>query len=149
MIEALSNDLLNLLLRRIAAGDRAAFRRLYAFLAMRVWREAARALPNPADARAVTRATFVEVWHLAGHHLDDEWVDIHAWIAAITARRVEDRLRRHNGSPPPVGAYDRHVQCELIAALGVGRATIRTGPATFARVEDLNDDLRTRAGSTW
>jgi DNA-directed RNA polymerase specialized sigma24 family protein len=149
MIEAPSIDPLNLLLRRVAAGDRAAFRRLYAFLAMRVWRDAARALPNPADARAVTRATFVEVWQLAGHHLDQEWVDIRAWIAAITARRAEDRLRRPDGRSPLAGAYDRHVHCELIAALGAGHATIRTGPATFARVEDLNGDLSARAGSTW
>jgi hypothetical protein len=45
------------LVDRIAAGDQAAFRCLYAFLAMRVWRDAIRVLPHPADARAVTRST--------------------------------------------------------------------------------------------
>jgi DNA-directed RNA polymerase specialized sigma24 family protein len=147
MIDAI--DPLNLLLRRIAAGDRAAFRRLYAFLAMRVWRDAVRALPDPADARAVTRATFVEVWHLAGHHFDHDWVDIRPWIAGITAQRVGDRLRRPDGPSPLLGDYDRQVQCELATLLGAGHATVRTGPATFARVDDLNHDLSARAGPTW
>lgn len=60
------NDRLRTLVTRIAAGDRA-FRTVYAFLAMRVWRDALRLLP-PADARAVPRSTFVEMWHFAGHH---------------------------------------------------------------------------------
>ncbi|GFJ90737.1 hypothetical protein [Phytohabitans rumicis] len=88
-----SSDRLHHLVIRIATGDQAAFRCLYAFQVMRVWRDAIRVLPHPVDARAVTRSTFVEVWHLAGHHVDDAWVDNRAWIAAITVRRANDRLR--------------------------------------------------------
>lgn len=73
--------------RPITAGDRAAFRTVYAFLALQVWRDAIRLLPH-LDARAVTRSTFVEMWHLADHHLDHEGRETFAWIAAITARHT-------------------------------------------------------------
>lgn len=131
-------DRLGLFVDRIAAGDRAAFRCLYAFLAMPVWREAVRSLPCPADARAVTRSTFVEVWHLAEYHTDHSRNDTRAWIAAITAGRVGDRLRVPNAPDTILADYDRHVHRELVALLGAGRATIRTGPATFTRVDDLD-----------
>ena len=132
------SDRLHGLIARIAAGDRAAFRGLYAFLAMRVWRDAVRALPHPVDARAVTRSTFVEVWHLAGHHLDDAGPDTRAWIAAITARHVDDRLRTIDAPCLLGGDYDRHTHRELAALLGAGQATIRTAGGTFSRVDDLN-----------
>jgi hypothetical protein len=59
-------DRLDQLLSRIADGDRGAFRCLYAFLAMRVWRTATATPLGPAAAAAVTMSTFVEVWHSAG-----------------------------------------------------------------------------------
>jgi hypothetical protein len=130
------NDRLHTLVTRIAAGDRAAFRTVYAFLAMRVWREALRLLP-PADARAVTRSTFVEMWHLAGHHLDHEGRETAAWILSIAARHIEDRPPTTNGGQPLQCAYDHHTRNELISLLGTGEATIRTAPATFTRVIDL------------
>lgn len=138
------SDCLHLLIDRIAAGDRAAFRCLYAFLAMRVWRDAIRALPHPVDARAVTRSTFLEVWHLAGHHVDHSRIDTGTWIAAITARQIDDRRRAFNTPCPVLGDYDSHVHRELAALLGAGPAMIRISPATFARVDDLNLDLVAR-----
>jgi hypothetical protein len=54
------------LVSRIATGDRAAFRLLYAFMAMRVWHAVTETPLGPADAVGVTRSTFVEVWYLAG-----------------------------------------------------------------------------------
>ena len=135
-----TNDLLNRLLYQIAAHDRAAFRRMYAFLVMRVWRDAVRAMPHAADARAVTRSTFVEVWHLAGHHRHHARADILIWVAAITARQVDDRIRRPDPPWPMLADADRHVQNELAALLGAGHATVRTGPTAFARI-DLQRDL--------
>jgi len=130
-------DCLHDLIARIATGDRRAFRVLYAFLAMRVWRDAVRTLPHPVDARAVMRSTFVEVWHLAGHHLDDDGSDIDAWIAAITARRVHDRLRACDTQGLLGADYDHHTRHEVVALLGAGHAMIRTGPGIFTRVADL------------
>ncbi|WP_412749860.1 hypothetical protein [Krasilnikovia sp. M28-CT-15] len=130
------NDRLHTLVTRIAAGDRAAFRTVYAFLVMRVWRDALRLLPS-ADARAVTRSTFVEMWHLAGHHRDHEGRGTAAWIRSIAARHIEDRPPTTNGGQPLQCAFDHHTLRELISLLGPGRGTIRTAPATFTRVVDL------------
>jgi DNA-directed RNA polymerase specialized sigma24 family protein len=131
-------DHLQGLIDRIATGDRAAFRCLYAFWAVQVWRYAIRILPHPIDARAVTRSTFVEIWHLSRHQVDDTRIDGRIWIAAITARRTNDRLRAGDTPHPLRGEYDRQMHCELAALLGAGHATIRMGPATFTRVDDLD-----------
>ena len=133
---ALHGDRLHALVTRIAAGDREAFRTLYAFQAMRVWRDAIRLVP-PFDARAVTRSTFVEIWHLAGHHLDHEGCETCAWIVSITARHIDERLRVGDGGSPDGDSHDQHTRCELVTLLGTGRTTIRTAPGTFARVVDL------------
>jgi DNA-directed RNA polymerase specialized sigma24 family protein len=132
---ALPNDRLHALVTRIAGGDRAAFRTLYAFLAMRVWHDAIRRLP-PVDARAVTRSTFVEIWHLAGHHLDHGGRETRAWVQSILAGHVDDRIRT-GGVRPLTDGHDQRKQHELTALLGNGHATVRTAAATFTRVDDL------------
>jgi hypothetical protein len=134
------------LVGRIAVGDRPAFRCLYAFLVMGVWRAAIRELPRPVDAQAVTRATFVEVWYLARHHVDQSHDDASAWITAITARHVGERRRAPTASGGLLGDYDCHVHRELASLLGAGHATIRTGPASFIRVADLDLDLGATLG---
>jgi DNA-directed RNA polymerase specialized sigma24 family protein len=113
------NDRLHDLVVGIAAGDRPAFRTLYGLLAPRVWGEAVRLLP-PGEARAVTRSTFVEVWHLARHHLDDGTGEVRAWVVAITARRVDDRIRSAGEPARHRAGYDHHTHCELVALLGPG-----------------------------
>lgn len=131
------SDLLHDLVTRIAAGDKAAFRCLYAFSATPVWRDAVRMLPRPADARAVTRSTFVEIWHLAGQHLDDGGPGVRIWIKAITARRIGDRLRAPDVPCRLPDDHDCHTRRELVALLGAGQATVRTGQTTFASVDNL------------
>lgn len=118
------NDRLRDLVVRVAAGDRPAFRTLYGLLAPRVWGEAVRLLP-PGDARAVTRATFVEVWRLARHHLDDE-TGVCAWVLGITARRVDDRIRLVGEPSPHRDSHDCQMHCELVALLGPGADLSRT-----------------------
>lgn len=131
------NDRLLTLVSRVAAGDRAAFRTLYAFLSTQVWHDAVQALP-PVDAKAVMRSTFVEVWHLAGHHADPGGPrETRDWVRSITARHIADRIRLTAGRPCHDDSYDRHTQRELAAMLGEGRATIRTAPAIFTRVGDI------------
>jgi DNA-directed RNA polymerase specialized sigma24 family protein len=130
------NDRLHALVTRIAAGDRAAFRTLYAFLVMRVWRDAIRML-SPVDARAVSRSTFVETWHLARHHLRDEGRETCAWILSITVLHIDDRIRSTGRASLHGDGYDHHTHRELTALLGTGHATIRTAPATLTRVVDL------------
>ena len=136
-----SRDRLGLLIDRIAAGDRGAFRSLYAFLAMRILRDAIRDLPHAADARAVTRSTFVEVWHLAGDHVGHARVDTRVWIATITARRIEERLRNSDPQGATPEDYDSHVHRELAALLGAGPNVIRTSTANFVRMDIIDHDL--------
>jgi RNA polymerase sigma-70 factor (ECF subfamily) len=146
------SDHLDLLVGRVAAGDKGAFRCLYAFLAMRVWCAAVATLPDRVHAPAVTRSTFVELWHLARHHTNRSHANrshasTRAWIAAITARQIDDRLRTVNAPGPLFDEYDRHVHRELADLLGAGQATIRVSPATFARVDDLDLALATIAAA--
>jgi hypothetical protein len=157
-------DRLDHVISGIAGGDRAAFRRLYAFMAMRVWHIATEAPLCPADAVAVTRSTFVGVWHSAGAAAR---CDARDWMATVTAGRVNDRLRLVDANgrrgvhpaepavaadrqhqPPTVAGDDAHIHRELIALLGAGGATIRTGPGSFVRIDDLDHALATIAAAT-
>ena len=147
-VPAASTDHLDRLVARVASGDRVALRRLYAFLAVRVWHTASRTLPHPGDALAVTRSTFLEVWHTAG---GAGRYDARDWIQAITAVRVDERrhvLSGQNHADPPTGTalgpsaelrdQDDRTNRELANVLGTGRAIIRVAPATFAHIEDLD-----------
>ena len=155
------SDHLDRLVSRIAAGDRLAFRCLYAFLAVRVWRTVARALPHPGDTHAVVRSTFLEVWHTAGAAA---CYDARDWVEAITAFRIGERrsvLGEHGparGSVPGTAGrrepaadvvdYDDRTDRELTDLLGAGPATVRISPATFLRVENLDRAIDTIAAST-
>jgi DNA-directed RNA polymerase specialized sigma24 family protein len=111
----------------IATGDRSAFQSLYALLAMRVRRDASRSMPRAVDSQAVTRSTFVEVWHLARHHVDDGGLNTDAWIAAITAHKIEERLRGLDNPSLVREDYDRHTYREFAAMMAaVESATTMT-----------------------
>jgi RNA polymerase sigma-70 factor (ECF subfamily) len=159
----IGHDRLDHLISRIAAGDRAAFRCLYAFMATRVLDSAVEARLSPNNAVAVTRSTFVEVWQLAGAA---SRYDARDWIAALGTRGVNDRLRtidangRHGArldqpyvtadpknQPPTAGDYDTRIHRELIDLLGAGGATIRISPGVFARIDDLDHALATIAAT--
>ncbi len=151
---AIEGDRLDGLISRVAGGDRAAFRCLYAFMAMRVWHIAMAARLSRADAVAVVRSTFVEVWHVAGAAFR---YDARDWMTAVASVRVNDRLsvldvdaRRANpvGAAesagrqhrrPDVADHDAHIHRELTALLGTAGATVRTGPGQFTRIANLND----------
>jgi DNA-directed RNA polymerase specialized sigma24 family protein len=143
-----SIDRLDRLVARVGSGDRLALRCLYAFMAVRVWHTASRALPDPGDARAVTRSTFLEVWHTAG---GAGRYDARDWIEAVTAVRVEERRRAlrgrgHRGLPGAGGSadlidQDGRTRRELAKVLGTGRATIRVASERFAQIEDLDRAL--------
>jgi hypothetical protein len=129
-----------------------------------IWHIVTEAPLCPADAVAVTRSTFVEVWHSAGAAAR---YDARDWMAMVTTGRVHDRLRiidtngRHGVHPaepevaadrqnqsPTVADYDAHIHRELTALLGAGCATIRTSPRVFARIDELDHALDTIAAAT-
>lgn len=93
------------LVARIAGGDKAAFRRLYARLHTTVCDHAAGILSRHADIPAVVSSTFVEVWWLARHHTTPG-TDVRSWIAGIvTARAIERERGPESGGlwPPEAG----------------------------------------------
>jgi hypothetical protein len=155
-------DRLDHLISLIAVGDRAAFRLLYAFMAMRVWRAAGASL-GAASAIAVTQSTFVEVWYLAGAAIGSNARD---WLSAVSARRINDRLRSRGpdgrcdsradqpivvtddcGLVQCAADYETHIDCELNALLGDGSATVRIRSGAFARIDDLDETLAIFAAS--
>jgi hypothetical protein len=157
------HDHLDHLISRIAAGDRAAFRCLYGFMAVRVWYTAVESQLCPADAAAVTRSIFLDVWHLAGTAAR---YDARDWMAAACSRHISDRLRTvgadvrrgvrpgqpyvdpdGHGQPPIVAHDDSHIHRELATVLGTGRATIRVSPGVYARIDDLDHALVVIASS--
>jgi RNA polymerase sigma-70 factor (ECF subfamily) len=84
------------LLRRVAAGDAAAFERLYDQLAPRMFSLAMRMVGSRADAEDVLQIGFAQVWRNA----KDYRVDLGSaftWIATIVRRKAIDRLRARQG----------------------------------------------------
>ena len=124
------------LVGRAAAGDRDAFRRLYAELAVPTRRAAATRLGCSDAADSVTDATFVEVWHVA-KSFDATAEEGGDWVASITARRCEDWLHAANlvGSrvvADSMADYNSHLRRELFAVLAVDPATSCDEPADGA-----------------
>ena len=133
---------LDRLITRTAAGDRAAFRLLYAGLAVHVWCVVISRLRRDV-ALAVVQATFVEVRLRAKSH-DTAATDPREWIAAIASRRADDRRRgagRHRRPDEPTVEYDALIQSQLAEQLGNGPGTIRITAGTFVRVDDLDQAL--------
>ena len=123
-VQPATGDKFTDLVRRSAAGDRNAFRRLYADLAAPTWRAAAAWLGCSDAASSVTDATFMEVWYRATS-FDAAVRGGGEWIASIAARRCEDWLRAANlaggrGLTDSMAYYSRHLRSELAAILMVG-----------------------------
>lgn len=78
---------------RIGAGDHSAFRRLYTQLGPEILATVRADLPDAVHSMHVVRATFNEVWWMCAFDLrcGTERNDILGWIAAIAARRGDDR----------------------------------------------------------
>jgi DNA-directed RNA polymerase specialized sigma24 family protein len=107
----------NALLHRIAARDPDAFTRFYRHLVRHVFARARAELGDTPSAVAVTKAVFVEVWRLAPtavfHHRDAI-----GWLAAITTRRITERIAvATQPAPPWTASYDEHTGHELNAVL--------------------------------
>jgi RNA polymerase sigma-70 factor (ECF subfamily) len=83
------------LVRRVAHADKRAFTQLYNELAPDVAAELRVAAPDPADAAAITSATFVEVWWLARFHTAQD-TDVSAWVTGIAGRRAGERTPLSN-----------------------------------------------------
>jgi DNA-directed RNA polymerase specialized sigma24 family protein len=86
-----SEDSLHCLISLTASGDPVAFTALYNALAHEV-RSLARHWLDETEAANVTRAVFVEVWHLAGLY-QPGWETVRGWVLRIAGQRAADRAR--------------------------------------------------------
>ena len=111
------------LVRRVAGGDKAAFRRLYARLHTLVCDQVAGTLSRHAEIPAVVSSTFVEVWWLSRHHTAPG-TDVRRWIAGIATTRAAERERasEHGGLVPPEASH-----------VALGQLLGESGPSARAR----------------
>jgi RNA polymerase sigma-70 factor, ECF subfamily len=92
-----AGDADELLLRRVAAGDARALRKLYDRCAPVVLALALRILRNRAEAEDTLQDAFLEAWRRAGA-FDARRGSATAWILAIARSRALDRLRARSSA---------------------------------------------------
>ena len=124
-------DRLRWLLRRVADDDRGAFGELFHRVSPAVSSWVSRQVPDPFRVAGVVAGTFVEVWWLAGCHVDPD-ADVMAWINKIVGRRVADSRPL---VPPSAGSaavasaaitglWVQRVEVELAALLRTGTTEV-------------------------
>jgi len=85
-----SDQALNGLVARVAAGDRVAFADLYDVLSPFVHGIATQVVPDPEEAQQVTHETFVELWRQAPRFRTDNG-QVRTWAALVAQRRGRQR----------------------------------------------------------
>lgn len=117
----------DLLLPRVAAGDRAAIRECIQRYGGLVWSLARRALPN--DAEDAVQEIFLDLWKSAGRY-DARAGSEATFIATIARRRLIDRRRARARRPETDPISER------MADSGVPRAELGAEAALAARALD-------------
>jgi RNA polymerase sigma-70 factor (ECF subfamily) len=87
------------LMRRVAEGDRKAFRALYDRHAARVYGLALRVLGDPMNAEEVAQDAFVRLWTRARTYNPDRG-RLSSWLLTITHRLAIDHFRIEGRQPP-------------------------------------------------
>ena len=85
------------LLQRVAGGDRSAFSELYERFSSRVFGLANRILRDPSQAEEVAQEIFLEIWQRATR-FDRARGTATSWIMTITHGRSVDRVRHSQAS---------------------------------------------------
>ena len=85
------------LLQRVAAGDQAAFARVYDLLAPRVFGLILRVLVDRAQSEEVLQEVFLEVWRSASRFAPNRGQG-RTWVLTIAHRRAVDRVRAAQAS---------------------------------------------------
>ena len=117
-------DRLRWLVRRIAGDDREAFAEFIEHVSGPVGRRVRRQVADPHRFADIVAGTFIEVWWLAGGHVDPD-TDVVMWINEIVRRRVANS-RSPASSPTDTTAltpaaltaiWARRVEAELSRAV--------------------------------
>jgi hypothetical protein len=95
------DDHLRWLVRRIAADDRGAFAEFFYRVAGTTSNRLHRQITDRDRVAGVVAGTFLEVWWLAGAHVD-AGTDVLAWIDEIARRRVADSRPPNRPAHPAV-----------------------------------------------
>lgn len=106
------------LLRRIAAGDRAAYAALYDRYAPRVYGLVFKFLRNRNDSDDVFQDVFWQLWRQAGHY-DPSRSRADSWLLLLTRSRALDFLRRNGRALPTAELVDG--ACESDPGLSLTR----------------------------
>ena len=120
---------LRLLVRRIAHDDRGAFVELFDQCSHLVAADVREQVPDRPRVAGVLAGTFVEVWWLAGCHVDPD-TDVMMWLGEIVQRRIADCRPAAAPSSDPampgpglIGpAWSQGVEVELAGLLGRRRS---------------------------
>jgi RNA polymerase sigma-70 factor, ECF subfamily len=91
--ETIDRQALVALLGRVAAGDRTAFRALYAATSAKLYGTIIRILRDPERSRDILQEVFVRIHERAGQ-FDASVASPITWMAAIARNRTLDELRR-------------------------------------------------------
>jgi hypothetical protein len=116
---------LRLLIRRIAHDDRSAFVELFDQCSGLVVAELQKQVSDRDLVAGILAGTFVEVWWLAGCHVDPD-TDVMRWLGEIVRRRVADSRPAAASSGDPAGpgpnlispAWTQGIEVELAGLLG-------------------------------
>jgi RNA polymerase sigma-70 factor (ECF subfamily) len=123
------------IMARVARGDRAAFRILYAQAGPRLFAICLRMMRARDQAEDVLQEAFIRIWERSWQ-FDPEKGEALAWLATVTRHCALDRLRR---SAAPLVAFDDDVVAEIdaeVAACGDEGAGLRRC------LEHLREDYR-------
>lgn len=93
------------LLGRVAAGDRAAFRKLYAEVGGKLFAVVLRILGNRADAEDALQDIFARVWTAAARYDASKGRGM-TWLVVLARNQAIDRLRRAPHDPARGNADD-------------------------------------------
>jgi RNA polymerase sigma-70 factor (ECF subfamily) len=97
------------LMRRVAAGDREAFLRLYDRYAARVHGLALRMMGEEMSAEEVTQDAFMRLWRRA-NTFDPERGRLIPWLLTITRRVALDRIRIEGRLPQAIDPQSQEAQ---------------------------------------
>jgi RNA polymerase sigma-70 factor, ECF subfamily len=103
---------IEILIGRVALGDRAAFRALYAATSAKLFGVGLRVLKNRTDAEDVLQEAFMKIWHNAAKYQVSGYSPM-TWLIAIMRNQAIDRLRARR--PDSAGLEEAHEIADLSA----------------------------------
>ncbi len=104
----MSSEEVSDLIKRVALGDRVAFRRLYDLTSPKLFAVCLRILRDRGEAEEALQEVYVKVWHNASKFTVSGYSPI-TWLAAVARHQAIDRIRaRKPGTVDMIEAMEAH-----------------------------------------